>query len=128
MFDNIRKLFRRGDDFIPLPPGFDPEIFREVMERAKTPQQQTRVLRTVYHLTRLWPAGKAVHIPRAMVMVNAAYPRLARMSNLEIFGTEWLAELAVVMQLTAGSTDGLASQPESFRQLLREALENLKPD
>lgn len=127
MFDHIRKLFHRGDEFIPLPPGFDPEIFREVMGRAKTPQQQTRVLRTVYHLTRLWPAGEAAHIPRAMIMLDAAYPRLARMSNLEMFGSEWLAELAAVMQLTAGSADGLASQPESFRQLLRAALENLKP-
>ena len=128
MFDNIRKLFKRSDDFIPLPAGFDSKIFRVVMERAITPEQQTKVLRTTYHLTRLWPGGNSARIPEIMVMVEATYPHLEHMADLEIFSSDWLAELATVMQLTTGSADGLVSQSEQFKQLLREALENVRSD
>ena len=128
MFHNIRKLFKRSEDFIPLPAGFDSKIFREVMERAITPEQQTKVLRTTYHLTRLWSGGNAAHIPQVVVMVEATYPHLEHMADLEIFSSEWLAELATVMQLTAASADVLVSQSEQFRQLLHEALANVRSD
>lgn len=128
MFDNFRKLFKHSDDFIPLPVGFDSKIFREVMVRAITPEQQTKVLRTTYHLTQLWPGGSSARIPQIIVMIEATYPHLEHMADLEIFSTDWLAELATVMQLTTGSTDGLAGQSKQFRQLLREALDNVKPD
>lgn len=130
MFDNIKKLLKRNDEFIPLPVGFgfDPEIFSQVMERAITPEQQTRVLRTAYHLNQLWNGGDTENIPRIIVMVEAAYPHLERMADLEIFGTDWLAELAIVMRLTAGSADGLVGQSEQFKELLQEAFENVKSD
>lgn len=98
------------------------------MVRAITPEQQTKVLRTTYHLTQLWPGGSSARIPQVIVMIEATYPHLEHMADLEIFSTDWLAELATVMQLTTGSTDGLAGQSEQFRQLLREALDNVKPD
>jgi len=128
MFDNIRKLFKRNDDFIPLLAGFDSKIFREIMERAIPPEQQTKVLRTTYHLTQLWPGGNSARIPELMVMVEATYPHLEHMADLEIFSTNWLAELAIVMQLTTGSAGGLVGQSEQFKQLLREALDNVQPD
>jgi len=98
------------------------------MERARSPEQQTKVLRTAYHLTQLWPGGDSARIPGVMVMVKATYPHLAHMADLEIFSTSWLAELAIVMQLTAGSADSLAGQSEQFKQLLREALDNVNSD
>jgi hypothetical protein len=128
MFNNIKKLFKRNDDFIPLPLGYDPQVFNLVMTRAISPEQQTRVLRTAYHLTQLWSGGETAHIPRIIVTVEVNYPHLERMADLEMFGDEWLAELAIVIKLTSGSVDGLAGQSEQFRQLLREAYENVKPD
>jgi hypothetical protein len=128
MFDSIRKLFKRSDDFIPLPEGFDSEIFRQVMVRAISPEQQTKVLRTTYHLTQLWKYGNAAHIPQVIVKVKTNYPHLKRMADLEIFSSDWLAELATVMQLTADSADVQESQSEQFKQLLREALDNVKSD
>jgi len=128
MFDNIRRLFKKGDEFIPLPVGIDTKVFNQVMVRAISPDQQTKVLRTAYHLTQLWNGGETAHIPQIIVMVNAAYPHLERMADCEIFDTDWLAELAIVMQLTAGSANGLVGQSEEFKQLLREALENVQPD
>lgn len=128
MFDNIRKLLKQSDKSIPLPAGFDPKIFSLVMERAISPEQQTKVLRTAYHLSQLWKGGDASHIPQVIVMVEATYPHLERMADLEIFGTDWLAELATVIQLTAGSADSLAGQSEQFKQLLWEALENVKSE
>ncbi len=128
MFDNIRKLLKRNDEFIPLPVGIDSKIFNQVMVKAITPDQQTKVLRTAYHLSQLWNGGETAHIPQIIVMVDAAYPHLERMADLEIFDTDWLAELAIVMQLTAGSADGLVGQSEQFKQLLRESYENIKSD
>lgn len=128
MFAALRKLFKRNDDFIPLPPGYDPEVFNSVLARAISPEQQTRVLRTAYHLTQLWNGEKTAHIPRIIVMVEASYPHLERMSDLEIFSDEWLAELAIVIKYTTGSADGLVGQSEQFKQLLREAYENVKSD
>ena len=129
MFDSFRKLFRRNhDEFIPLPPGFDPRVFNSIMARAITPDQQTKVLRTAYHLTQLWNSEKTAHIPRIIVMVEAAYPHLERMADLEIFGNEWLAELSIVIRYTTGSADGLIGQSEQFKQLLHEAYENVKGD
>lgn len=128
MFDNLRKFFKRKEDFIPLSLDCDPEVFNVVMTRAITPEQQTGVLRTAYHLTRLWSGGETAHIPRFIVTVNATYPHLERMADLEIFGDEWLAELAVVIKLTSGSANGLVGQSEQLKQLLREAYENVKAD
>ncbi len=128
MFDNIRKLLKRNDEFIPLPLGLDSKIFNQVMVQAITPEQQTKVLRTAFHLTQLWKYGNTAHIPQVIVMVEATYPHLERMADLEIFGSDWLAELATVMQLTSDSADGLVSQSEQFEQLLREALDNVKSD
>ncbi len=128
MFDNIRKLLKHNNEFIPLPVGIDSKVFNQVMVRAITPDQQTKVLRTVYHLTQLWKVGETAHIPQIIVKVDAAYPHLERMADLEIFDTDWLAELAIVMQLTAGSADGLVGQSEQFKQLLQEAFENVKSD
>jgi hypothetical protein len=128
MFNNIKKLFRRNNEFIPLPLGYDPQVFNLVMTRAISPEQQTRVLRTAYYLTRLWNGGETARIPRIIVTVEVNYPHLERMADLEMFGDEWLAELAIVIKLTSGSADGLVSQSEQFRQLLREAYENVKPD
>jgi hypothetical protein len=128
MFENLRKLLRRDNDFIPLPPEYDPKVFNVIMSRAISSEQQTKVMRTAYHLTRLWGGGETAHIPQIIVMVDANYPHLARMADLEIFGDQWLAELAIVMKLTSGSADGLAGQPEHFRQLLRHAYENMKSD
>jgi hypothetical protein len=117
MFNNIKKLFRRNNEFIPLPVGYDPQVFNLVMTRAISPEQQTRVLRTAYHLTQLWNSNETARIPH-----------LERMADLEMFVDEWLAELATIMKLTSGSADGLVSQSEHFRQLLREAYENVKSD
>jgi hypothetical protein len=128
MFNNIKKLFRRNNEFIPLPLGYDPQVFNLVMTRAISPEQQTRVLRTAYHLTQLWNGGETARIPRIIVTVEVNYPHLERMADLEMFGDEWLAELATIMKLTSGSADGFVSQSEHFRQLLREAYENVKPD
>jgi len=128
MFDSIRKLFKRSDDFIPLPKGFDSKIFRQVMVQAITPEQQTKVLRTTFHLTQLWKGGNSAHIPQVIVMVEATYPHLEHMADLEIFSSDWLAELATVLQLTADSADDLVSQSEQFKELLREALDNVKSD
>jgi len=128
MFDNIRKLLKHNDEFIPLPVGYDSKVFNQVMEHAITPEQQTKVLRTTYHLTQLWRGGETAHIPQIIVMVDATYPHLELMADHEIFGTDWLAELAIVMQLTAGSADGLVGQSEQFKQLMREAYENVKSD
>ena len=128
MFDTLRKLFKRNDNFMPLPVGYDPKVFNSIMSLAITQEQQTRVMRTAYHLTQLWNSDKMAHIPRVIVLVEANYPHLERMADLEIFGDEWLAELAIVMQYTSGSADSLAGQSEQFRQLLGEAYENLKGD
>ena len=128
MFDNLRKLFKRNDEFIPLPAGYDEKIFRLVMERAITPEQQTNVLRTTYHLSRLWNGGETANLLQLIVMVEPVYPHLARMADLEMFGTEWLAELAKIIELTTGSADNLVGQSEQFKQLLREAYENVKSD
>jgi hypothetical protein len=128
MFDNIRKLLKRNDEFIPLPVGLDSKIFNQVMVQAITPEQQTKVLRTAFHLTQLWKGGNTAHIPQVIVKVEATYPHLERMADLEIFGSDWLAELATVIQLTSDSADGLVSQLEQFEQILREALDNAKSD
>ena len=128
MFDNLRKLLKRKDDFIPLPVGYDEKIFRLVMERAITQEQQTNVLRTTYHLSRLWNGGETAKVLELIVIVEPAYPHLARMADLEMFGTEWLAELAKVIELTTGSADNLVGQSEQFKQLLREAYDNVKAD
>jgi len=128
MFDILRKLLKRNDDFIPLPAGYDEKIFRLVMERAITPEQQTNVLRTTYHLSRLWNGGETARLLQLIVMVEPAYPHLARMADLEMFDTEWLAELAIVIELTTGSADNLVGQSEQFKQLLREAYENVRTD
>ena len=128
MFINIKKLFRRNNEFIPLPAGYDPQVFNLVMTRAISPEQQTRVLRSAYHLTQLWNSNETARIPQIIVTVEVNYPHLERMADLEMFGDEWLAELATIMKLTSGSADGLVSQSEHFRQLLREAYENVKPD
>jgi hypothetical protein len=128
MFDNIRKLFKRSDDFIPLPAGYDEKIFSLVMERAITPEQQTNVLRTAYHLSQLWSGGETANLLQIIVMVEPAYPHLARMADLEMFGTEWLAELAKVVELTTGSADNLVGQSEQFKQLLKEALDNVQSE
>lgn len=61
-------------------------------------------------------------------MVDAAYPHLEKMADLEIFGNEWLAELATVIKYTCGSADGLVGQSEQFKQLLRDAYENVNSD
>ena len=98
------------------------------MEQAITPEQQTKVLRTAFHLTQLWKGGNTAHIPQVIVKVEATYPHLERMADLEIFGSDWLAELATVIQLTSDSADGLVSQLEQFEQILREALDNAKSD
>ena len=44
MFDSIRKLLKRNDEFIPLPVGLDSKIFNQIMVQAITPEQQTKVL------------------------------------------------------------------------------------
>ena len=128
MFNNIKKLFRRNNEFIPLPLGYDPQVFNLVMTRAISTEQQTKVLRTAYHLTRLWGGGETAHIPQIIVTLESNYPHLERMADLEMFGDAWLAELATIMKLTSGSADGLAGQSEQFRQLLHEAYENVKSD
>ena len=98
------------------------------MVQAITPEQQTKVLRTTFHLTQLWKGGNSAHIPQVIVMVEATYPHLEHMADLEIFSSDWLAELATVLQLTADSADDLVSQSEQFKELLREALDNVKSD
>ena len=128
MFENIKKLIRQSGDYIPLPEGYDPEIFKLVMERAILQEQQTCVLRTSYHLSQLWRGEENRRILHVILMVEPAYPHLARMADLEIFGDEWLAELATVVNLTMGSVDNLVGQSEQFKQLLREAFDNMKPD
>lgn len=128
MFDKVRKLFKRNNEVIPLPEGYDSEIFTQVMERAITPEQQTGVLRTAYHLTRLWNGGDTAQIPRVITMVEANYPHLERMAAHEIFSQEWLDELKTVLLTTADSAEVLVYLPKDFRQLLLDTLNNLEPD
>lgn len=128
MFDNLKKLFKRNDGFIPLPEGYDSEIFNQVLARSISPEQQTAVLRTSYHLTQLWRGGDTAEIPRAITMVDAAYPHLERMADLELFSPEWMAELKTAIQITADSAEVLLYYPKQFRQLLHDALDNLEPD
>ena len=126
MFENFRKLLRHDEKIIPLPPGFDSKVFNQVISRAISPEQQTKVLRTTYHLTQLWQGSKTSEITEIIVMVDAAYPHLERMSDLVIFDTDWLAELAIVVKLTMGSADNLVGQSEHFKQILKEAFENIQ--
>lgn len=128
MFDNIKKLFKRDNEVIPLPEGYDSEIFTQVMERAITPEQQSSVLRTTYHLSRLWNGVDTGQIPAAITMVDANYPHLERMAALEIFSQEWLSELKTVLQITANAADVLVYLPKNFRTMLLDALDNLEPD
>ena len=108
--------------------GYDAEIFRLVMERAITQEQQTNVLRTSYHLSQLWQGEENRRILHVILMVEPAYPHLATMANLEIFGDNWLAELATVVKLTMGSVDNLVGPSEQFKTLLQEAFDNMHPD
>ena len=128
MIDRVRKFFRRSDELIPLPEGFDSKIFSQVTVHAETPEQQTKVLRTTFHLAQLWKDSDSAHIPQVMVMVEATYPHLERMADLEISSSDWLAELATVMQLTADSADDLVRQSKEIDQLLRETLDKAKSD
>ena len=127
MFENFRKLLRHNDESIPLPPGFDSSVFNHVISRAISSEQQTKVLRTTYHLSQLWQGSKTSEITEIIVMVDATYPHLERMADLEIFGDNWLAELATVVKITMGSADNLVGQSEQFKQLLKDAMENVKP-
>ncbi len=128
IIDRIRKFFGRSDELIPLPEGFDSKIFSQVMVRAKTPEQQTKVAHTAFYLARLWKDGNSAHIPQVMAMVEATYPHLERMADLEPLSSDWLAELATAMQLTAESADDLVRETEEIDQLLRAALDNSKSD
>lgn len=98
------------------------------MVRAETPEQRVKVMRTACRLAQLWEDGNQAHIPRLMVMIEATYPHLERMADLEVYSSDWLAELATAMQVTANSTDDFARQSEEFDQLLRDALDKAKPD
>jgi len=128
MFENIKKLLKRDDGIIPLPAGYDSEIFNQVLMRSISSEQQTAVLRTSYHLSQLWCAGDTEEIPRAITMVDAAYPHLERMADLVLFSEEWLDELNTVIQITSNSAEVSLYYPEQFKQLLHDALENLQPE
>lgn len=128
IIDRIRRLFGRGDELIPLPEGFDSQIFSQVMVRAETREQQAKVMRTALQLAQLWKDGDQAHLPRAMVMVEATYPHLERMADLEVYGSDWLSELAAAMQATADSADDLVWQSKETAQLLRDALDKSPPD
>jgi len=128
IIDRIRKFFGHSDELIPLPEGFDSQIFSQVMVRAKTPEQRTKVAQTAFYLARLWKDGESAHIPQVMVMVEATYPHLEQMANLEPLSSDWLTELATVMQLTADSADDLVRETEEINQLLQAALDKPKSD
>ena len=128
IIDRIRRLFGRSDDLIPLPEGFDSQIFGEVIVRAETPEQKTKVMHTAFQLAQLWKDSNQAHLPRVMVMIDATYRHLERMADLEAYGPAWLAELAAAIQVTADSADDLVRQSADIDRLLRNALEKAKPD
>jgi len=128
IIDRIRKLFGRNDELIPLPEGFDSKIFSQVMSRAKTPEQQAKVAHTAFYLAHLWKDGDSAHIPQVMVMVEAVYPHLERMADLDPSSTDWLTELSTVIKLTADSADDLVRETEEVNQVLRAALDKDKSD
>jgi hypothetical protein len=111
--DRIRRLFRHNQA-----DRFGVQTFSQIVACSKTPEQQDKVLRTVFHLTRLWKDGDAVHIPQVMAMVEGTYPHLERMADLEIHSAQWLAELAAATQITADSASGTVQQSEKIDQLL----------
>ena len=128
IIDRIRRLFGRSNDLIALPEGFDSQIFSQVIVRAETPEQKTKVMHTAFQLAQLWKDGNQAHVPRVMVMIDATYPHLERMADLEAYGSDWLSELAAAMQVTADSADDLVRQSEEIDRLLRDSLDKEKPD
>lgn len=126
MFENFKKLLGRRGQSIPLPAGYDQKIFDLVMERSISQEQQANVLRTTYHLSQLWNGRETAGILEVIAVNEPTYPHLARMADLEMFGEEWLAELAKVVEMTTGAADNLVGQSDHFKQLLRDAYENIK--
>ena len=119
---SIRLLFgRRRDDLIPLPAGYDAQIYNAVMLRIAVPERQTRVMRAAFQLAQLWQYGDLSHIPRVMIMIEATYPYLERMADLDVYSPDWLAELIAAMQLTAKYTGNQDQLSEEIDRLLRDA-------
>lgn len=122
IIESIRLLFsHRKDDLIPLPAGYDSQIYSEVMMRIAAPEQQSKVMRAAFQLAQLWQYGDLAHIPRVMVMVEATYPHLERMADLEVYTTDWLSELTAAMQLTAEFTGNHDQLSEEIDRLLHDA-------
>ena len=120
--ESIRLLFsRRREELIPLPPGFDEQIYSEVMTRVSLPEQQTRIIRSAFLLANLWQYGELSRIPHVMIMFEATYPHLERMSDLEIYSSGWLAELIAALQLTARFTGKQSQLAEEIERLMRDA-------
>lgn len=68
------------------------------------------------------------HIPRIMVMIEATYPHLERMADLEPHSVDWLAELSEALRVTTDSADDLAREKEEVAQVLQDALDKAKSD
>lgn len=122
IIESIRILFgRRREELIPLPTGFDEQIYSEVMTRVSLPVQQTRIIHSAFQLVKLWQYGELSHIPRVMVMFEETYPHLERMAGLEIYSSGWLTELIAALQLTAGFTGNQSQLAEEIERLMRDA-------
>lgn len=122
IIESIRLLFgRHKDNLIPLPPGYDAQIYTDVMTRVSGPEQQTRLIRATFQLAQLWQYGELSHIPRIMVMFEATYPHLERMADLEIYSSDWLIELIAALQLTAKFTGNQSQLAEEIDRLMRDA-------
>lgn len=122
LIESIRLLFgRQRDDLIPLPPGYDTQIYNEVMSRISIPEQQTRIIRAAFQLEQLWQYGDLSHIPRVIIMFEETYPHLERMSDLEIYSSKWLTELIAALQLTAKITGNQVQLAEEIERLMHDA-------
>lgn len=119
IIESIRLLFgRRSDDLIPLPEGYDSQIYSEIMSRISIPEQQTRLIRATFQLAQLWQSGDLSRIPRVIIMFESTYPHLERMADLEIYSSGWLAELIVALQLTAKFTGNQPQLAEEIERLM----------
>ena len=122
IIESIRLLFgQRREELIPLPPGYDAEIYTEVMSRVTLPERQTRLIRASFQLAQLWQHGELSHIPRVMIMFEATYPHLERMADLEIYSSDWLTELIAALQLTAKLTGNQSQLTDEIGRLMQDA-------